>query len=304
MTLLEQFDALQSAGSNFRKAAAALAAAAPALTTRPARDPGVDPLLDLALYLVDGRGRPEEVAGRLLQDLLADPLLSQAGAAADEQWLAAVDWQLRRAGAAAELLPPSLGGSARRRPVLLTKNALLWDTFSDADDTGLGGKALQSGGSWAAHEGAYKVYAGWVGPVTYDDNRALATAEANAADVLVRGTIRLGAGADGGLVLRYSSPGDYWIAYLDDFSNQFQLYERNNNAVILRASVSVPLSPGTDYVVQAALAGAVVTATLNGACTLSYPAAGHNQTAGRFGVLAQSHNGTGTRFNDFLVVAL
>lgn len=171
---------------------------------------------------------------------------------------------------------------------------LLVDTFTDTNGVNLTAHTMDVGGGWTAGSGSFEI----------SGNRATAGppfsdmfywADAGQTDYTLTCTVTMGASGSSicDLVVRVTDKDNLWLIepFTDD--DTFTLYQKTAGGYTQRSSASVTISHSTSYVIEVVTNGNTISATLDGANSVSYGSAtqgnastlcglGNPYTAGNF----------------------
>lgn len=168
-----------------------------------------------------------------------------------------------------------------RRTVRIYERSILTrlsDTFTDTNGVALASHAMDVGGGWTVRQGAGTIQGNRLRS-TAGATQTLFTASAGVADGVIQVTVIPAATGAPGVLFRYADLLNFWYCRASDTGNNFTVVECNAGVFTTRATASVAVAAGTSYVITVTLRGAEVTATLDGANTLSYGAATLNQSS-------------------------
>lgn len=186
---------------------------------------------------------------------------------------------------------------------------IVQDTFTDTNGTSLDAHTPNTApsGGWTERVGNWSINSNSTN-LSGNSNNAHATIETGVADCTItcEADNNAGSGALGtetGIICRWSDTSNYWRVGVNAFDDTIKIIERNAATNTQRASGSVSggVTGGTLYTVQAVLAAASITATVDGANSINYASATLNQTATIHGIAART--ATTDRVDDFLVEA-
>lgn len=182
--------------------------------------------------------------------------------------------------------------------------ALVCDTFTAADGTGLGAHTMDVGAGWTELNGRWEIQSGRAASLGAPPGvpHWVALAEAGAADVEVRVVVRPAGDSNCGIVVRASDADNFWsveLLVLSPGTAELRLYERNSGTWVLRAvAFDVAAAPDRDSTLTVTAVGTTITGRA-GDREVTYDAAAHNRTATQHGLRADKLD---CRFDDFRVI--
>lgn len=175
------------------------------------------------------------------------------------------------------------------------------DAFAAANGTNLNGRATDTGGaSWTVQAGSFDIQSNRANVTSVVGSQA--TVDSGAADCTITVIGNTPAGGAPAIIFRFTDTNNFWYARISEGGNTWAIVENNAGVFTTRATTAVTIDPATDYTLQIVLLGQSITGTVDGANSINYASAAHNQTATKHGIY-EAGGVTGARFEDFSVNA-
>lgn len=178
---------------------------------------------------------------------------------------------------------------------------LIYDTFTGANGTALTAHAPDintPGGAWVQINGTWTIQSNRAS-VAGDGNVRIAAGVSNYSLSVI--AVAVSATSAAGLTGRVQDSSNLWAIQIVNSTNVFRIAEVNGGVTTVRATTSVTISDGVSYTMAGTFNGATITATLDGANSLSYGSATFLQTDPDVGLRAGNDTCT---FDDFTVTAI
>jgi hypothetical protein len=162
---------------------------------------------------------------------------------------------------------------------------LLFDTFTDADNTALPSHAPDVGaGSWVNTNGSWDIQSDHAHLATDSGaGQNVASFDVGQSDVtLTLDYAAAGAGSDDGVALRVQDSTNYWLVKFDSAGNAFALYEQVGGSFTQRAGAFYIWDTAT-HGVRVVCSASSITVSVDGVQLLSYGSAVSFESLTKFG---------------------
>ncbi len=170
---------------------------------------------------------------------------------------------------------------------------IAYTLFPQADGTDINGAALEVGSTWTSIDGTQDVESHKAVSLTGVDASRMVT-EVGSATVTVTGIVTIVAnGSDNGIILRVTDASNFWLVNVEP--TEVAIYKIVAGSFTKLDSKVFAAVTGTPYTIAATFAGNVITATVNGANSMTATDA-FNNTATKHGFRLSSPTNTGTSF--------
>jgi hypothetical protein len=166
----------------------------------------------------------------------------------------------------------------------------LVDSFTAANGTPLGGRAMDSGIAWSAAAGSFDVQGNRAQCASLASGQAIVIADASTPNVRLALSVTMppGGTTPGGIVTRYTDANNYWLWRIvpGTAGTDLQLVKVVAGAQTILASADVDWTPGATYALEVLQVGnSLHKMTVDGYEQIAYLTAdGHNSTATMVGM--------------------